>query len=272
MTGRNKLKARLRAGETVAAAWFELGSPEVAELLVYSGWDVLVIDCEHGAAGLEAGLNLLRAVEGAGGEAVIRVPDASEATLKRALDRGARSIMVPMVHTAAQAREIASYCLYAPRGRRGYAAPIVRATNWGTMPDYGATAHEELLLMAQVEHVDTVAEVAEIAAVEGIDMAFVGPNDFAASMGLLEQTEHPEVRAKIGEAEKAALEGGLLLGTITGVAGPGRGYAELREAGYRFIVGPNDIHLLGGAARAAKAQAAEALGEAAAEAAPTASY
>ncbi|WP_353472429.1 aldolase/citrate lyase family protein [Salipiger sp. H15] len=272
MTGRNKLKARLKAGETVTAAWFELGSPEVAELLVYSGWDVLVIDCEHGSAGLEAGLNLLRAVEGAGGEAVIRVPDASEATLKRALDRGARSIMVPMVHSAALAREIASYCLYAPRGRRGYAAPIVRATNWGNLPGYAAAAHEELLLMVQVEHVDTVGEISEIAKVEGIDMAFVGPNDFAASMNLLEQTEHPEVRARIAEAETAALAGGLLLGTITGVAGPGRSYSDLRSAGYRFIVGPNDVGLLAGAARAAKAQAAKDLGEADTEAAPLPGY
>ncbi|MCA0996522.1 HpcH/HpaI aldolase family protein [Alloyangia pacifica] len=272
MTGRNRLKARLKAGETVTAAWFELGSPEVAELLVYSGWDVLVIDCEHGSAGLEAGLNLLRAVEGAGGEAVIRVPDSSEATLKRALDRGARSIMVPMVHTAKMAREIASFCLYAPRGRRGYAAPIVRATNWGNLPGYAATAHEELLIMAQVEHVDTVAEVEEIASIEGIDMAFVGPNDFAASMNHLEDMDHPDVRAKIEEVERSATANGLMLGTITGVAGPGRSYSELRDAGYGFIVGPNDVGLLAGAARAAKAQAAKELGEETGEAAPLPSY
>ena len=121
MTGKNTLKARLKAGETVAAAWLELGSPEVAELLVHAGWDVIVIDCEHGAAGLEEGLGLIRAVEAAGGQAVVRVPDPSEATLKRALDRGARSIMVPMVTSAAMARDIASFCLYSPRGRRGYA-------------------------------------------------------------------------------------------------------------------------------------------------------
>lgn len=257
MTGKNKLKSRLMAGETVAAAWLELGTPDVAELMVRAGWDVLVIDCEHGVAGLEEGLGLIRAVEAAGGQAVVRVPDSSEATLKRALDRGARSIMVPMVASAQMARDIASYCLYSPRGRRGYAAPIVRASGFGATTDYAKTAHEELLLMAQVEHVDTVGEVSEIAGIEGIDMAFIGPNDFAATMGHLEDMTHPDVQAKIAEVEATALRKGLALGTIEGA---GRDYAALRESGYRFIVGPNDISLLANSARAARAEAEKKLG------------
>lgn len=256
MTGKNTLKARLKAGETVAAAWLELGSPEVAELLVHAGWDVIVIDCEHGAAGLEEGLGLIRAVEAAGGQAVVRVPDPSEATLKRALDRGARSIMVPMVTSAAMARDIASFCLYSPRGRRGYAAPIVRASAYGSVATYAKDAHEELLLMAQIEHIDTVKDVAEIADIEGIDMAFVGPNDFAASMGHIENLTEPSVRAKILEVEATARDKGLMLGTIEGA---GRSYADLRDAGYNFIVGPNDISLLAGAARKARKDATELL-------------
>lgn len=258
MAGKNTLKARLAAGETVAAAWLELGSPDIAELLVHAGWDVLVIDCEHGIAGLEEGLGLIRAVEAAGGQAVVRVPDPSEATLKRALDRGARSIMVPMVHSAAMARDIAQACLYPPRGRRGYAAPIVRATGFGTVTNYAQdVAHDELLLMAQIEHVDAVDEVDAIAAIDGIDMAFVGPNDLAASMDHLEDLTHADVRAAVGQVETVANKAGLMLGTIEGA---GRDYAALRDAGYRFIVGPNDIMLLGNAARAARKACAENLG------------
>ncbi|MGP6086300.1 HpcH/HpaI aldolase family protein [Antarctobacter jejuensis] len=250
MTGQNTLKKRLKSGETVAAAWLELGSPDVAELLVHAGWDVLVIDCEHGIAGLEEGLGLIRAVEAAGGQAVVRVPDPSEATLKRALDRGARSIMVPMVHSASMARDIAQACLYPPRGRRGYAAPIVRATGFGDVTDYArAVAHDELLLMVQIEHVDAVKDVAAIAEIDGIDMAFVGPNDLAASMGHLEDLTHGDVRTAIGKVESSANGAGLMLGTIEGA---GRDYAALRDAGYRFIVGPNDISMLGHAARAAR--------------------
>ena len=253
----NKVKARMKAGETVTAAWLELGSPEAAEILVRTGWDVIVIDCEHGAAGLEDGLNLIRAVEAAGGDAILRVPDPQEATLKRALDRGARSILVPMVNSAQMARDIAACCLYPPAGRRGYAAPIVRASGFGAWNEYALQAHEELCLMVQIEHVDAVGHVTEIAAIEGIDMAFVGPNDLAGSMGLLERLEDSAVRREIEKVEEMARAGNLLLGTIEG---GGRDWRTLREAGYNLIVGPNDIALLAGASRKAAAARNETLG------------
>ncbi len=208
----NLLKQRLMAGETIAATWINTGSPEACDIVVNAGWDVVVIDCEHGAAPLEDGLSLIRVVQAAGGQAVLRVPDSSDTTLKRALDRGAQSIIVPMVNSVAQAKAIARSCLYPPRGARGYAAPNVSASLYG------------------------------------IDMAFVGPNDLSGSIGLLEQLEHPELKKLKQQIEQTAREAGLRLGTITG---GGRSYAELREAGYRFIVGPSDVGLLFGAARQA---------------------
>lgn len=258
MTRKNTLKTRLKAGETIAAAWLELGTPEVAELLVYAGWDVIVIDCEHGVAGLEDGLGLIRAVEAAGGEAIVRVPDSADATLKRALDRGARSIMVPQVSSVAMAQQVAASCLYPPRGRRGYAAPIARASQYGKITDYAKTAHDDLLLMAQIEHIDTVGEVAAIAGVEGIDMAFVGPNDFSASMGHLEDMTHPDVQAQLLQIENTVRESGMMLGTVTGA---GRDHAELKAAGYQLIAGSNDIGLLVEAARAARQEATALLAE-----------
>ena len=254
MANPNRLKARLAAGETVTGAWLEFGSPDVAEAMVRAGWDVIVVDCEHGAAGLESAWGLIRAVEAAGGEAVLRVPDLTEATFKRALDRGARSIMAPMVNDAATAAQVASFCRYPPLGRRGYAAPIVRASGFGARPDYRATAHEELLLMVQVEHVDAVRDLEAIAAVPGVDMAFVGPNDLAGSIGLLERLTDPKVAALLDDIERRAAAAGLMLGTITG---EGRDWAALTRLGYRLIVGPNDISLLTAAARAA-AQARDA--------------
>jgi len=252
----NGLKRRLDAGETVSAAWLELGSPEVAEIMVRSGWDVLVIDCEHGAAGLERGLDLIRAVEAAGGEAIVRVPDGREATLKRALDRGARSLLVPMVNSAAMAREIAAFCRYPPMGRRGYAAPIVRASGYGAWRDYGAHANDDVLIAAQIEHVDVIPDLPEIAAIPGIDMGFVGPNDLAGSMNRLEQLDAQEVRDTIAGIEASAARHGLLLGTIEGA----RDYAALAADGYRLIVGPNDVALLSKASRAAAERRDTALG------------
>jgi 4-hydroxy-2-oxoheptanedioate aldolase len=252
---KNTLRARIAAGETVTAAWLELGSPDVAEILVRCGWDVVLIDCEHGVAGLEEGLGLIRAVEAAGGEAMLRVPDAAEATLKRALDRGARSILVPMVNDLGTARAIARACRYPPMGGRGYAAPIVRASGFGAWQDYARRANDEVLIAVQVEHVDALPIVAELAEVPGIDMVFVGPNDLAASMGYLERLDAPEVQEAIAGIETAARATGLSLGTIDGARDAG----ALREAGYRFVVGPNDIQLLATAAKAAAARRDEAL-------------
>lgn len=246
------------SGETVTAAWLEIGSPDVAELLVHCGWDVVVIDCEHGTFGLEEGLNMIRAVEAAGGQAVVRVPDSEDATLKRALDRGARSIMVPMVQTAEIARRIASACLYPPRGRRGYAAPIVRASSFGAVADYArAQAHGETLLMVQIEHPDAINQVAEIAGIDGVDMVFIGPNDMAAAMGHVEDMDRSEVHGALARIEEQARQGGLKLGTVLGA---GRDYAALKKEGYGLIVGPCDIALLADAARAARRACDDTIG------------
>ncbi|MFV0336510.1 MAG: HpcH/HpaI aldolase family protein [Tropicimonas sp.] len=244
----NQLKKRLRDGETLTATWLDSGSAEVCDIMVNAGWDVILIDCEHGAASLDEGLSLIRAVQAAGGEAILRVPDGSDTTLKRALDRGARSIIVPMVNTVDQAKSIARSCLYPPRGSRGYAAPIVRASHYGRWTDYARVAHDDLLLMVQCEHVDAVPHLAEIGAVEGIDMVFVGPNDLSGSIGILEQLDHPELLKLKNRIEETAAANGVPLGTIVG---GGRGYLDLQKAGYSFIVGPSDVGLIYTAARQA---------------------
>lgn len=245
----NVLKKRIEAGETITACWIDTGSPEVADIIVNAGWDVVVIDCEHGAAPLEEGLGLIRAVQAAGGEAILRVPDGNDTTLKRALDRGARSIIVPMVNTVDQAKAIVRSCLYPPHGGRGYAAPIVRASHYGRWAEYAKTAHDDLFLMVQCEHIDAVPHVAEIGALPGIDMVFVGPNDLSGSIGLLEQLEHPDLLKAKEQIEETARNSRVKLGTILG---GGRNYTQLREAGYQFIVGPADVGLIFTAARQAR--------------------
>ena len=244
---KNSLKQRINAGETVSAAWLELGSPDVAEILIHAGWDTLIIDCEHGVAGLERGLELIRAVEAAGGHAIVRVPDAAEATLKRAVDRGARSLLVPMVNSTDAARQAASFVRYAPMGSRGYAAPIVRASGYGKWVNYAREANDEVFLAVQIEHKDAIAHVPEIGEIEGIDMAFIGPNDLAASMGFIEQLQAPKVSRAIAEIETKAKGAGLKLGTIEFGQ---RDLKSLASDGYSLVVGPNDVSLLANAARA----------------------
>jgi 2-keto-3-deoxy-L-rhamnonate aldolase RhmA len=247
----NWVKNQLAAGELVTAAWAEMGSPDNAEAMAMNGWPVIVIDGEHGIGGIEEAVHIARAVEAAGGEVVMRVPDGSETTLKRVLDRGIRSIIVPQVNTAEQAKSIADFCRYPGRGRRGYAAPILRASRYGARLDYAATAHEELLLMVQIEHVEAVENLKEIAAVPGIDMLFVGPNDLAASIDHMERMEEPEPQALMKRIETEAAEIGKPLGTIVGA---GRNMADLARLGYRFIIGPNDVSFIVNSARAAAAE------------------
>ena len=249
----NPLKARLAAGETIKAAWAELGSPDAAEIMVRHGWNTIIIDGEHGIGDLEIWVAIARAIEAAGGEVILRVPEGSDALLKRVLDRGFRSIIVPMVNSARDAALIAGACRYPPLGRRGYAAPVVRGSGFGSVPGYALhAAAEELLLIVQCEHADAVADIEALTAVDGVDMVFIGPNDLAGSMGLLEQLEAPALHAAFDRVEAAVSASGKWLGTITG---PGRGWAELAAKGHRLIVGPNDVSFLIAGARAAAAEA-----------------
>lgn len=245
----NPLKERLRAGEFLKAAWVELASPDVAEIMVRHGWDIIVIDGEHGVGGLEDWVATARAVEAAGGEVILRVPDGSDSLLKRVLDRGFRSIIVPMVNSASDAASIVGACRYPRLGRRGYAAPVVRGSRYGTVADYARTeAADELLLIVQCEHVDAVSDIEALSKVEGVDMVFIGPNDLVGSMGLLEQLEAQPLKDALARVEGAANAASRWLGTITG---PDRDWADLEKLGYRLAVGPNDIAILIAGAQAA---------------------
>jgi len=248
----NPLKQRILAGEQIAAAWVQLGSPDIAEILVHHGWKVLVIDGEHGRGGIEDWVAIARAVEAAGGEVVLRVPDGSDTILKQVLDRGFRSLIVPFVNTASQARSIAAAARYPGLGHRGYCAPIIRASGWGSRAAYARQeASEELLLILQCEHAEAVENLAEIISVPGVDMVFIGPNDLAGSIDHLERTLDPAPQALIKRIEETAAELGKPLATIIGA---GRSWSDLWALGYRFVVGPNDVSLIIDGARRTAAE------------------
>ncbi|MEM8852996.1 MAG: aldolase/citrate lyase family protein [Pseudomonadota bacterium] len=244
----NPILAALKRGETVTAMWSETGSPDLAEAAVRIGWKVIVIDNEHGVASLDKAVEIHRAVLSAGGDVIIRVPSVDPVHLKQVLDRGFRSIMAPMVHDVATAELLVDACRYPPFGSRGYAAPIVRASGYGTTPDYVKTANDELLLIAQIEHKDAVENLADIAAVDGINALLLGPNDLAGSHGLLERLDHPDMMALYERVEKETIASGRWFGSI---CRPGRSARDLHELGCRIIVGPADIGLFLAGAREA---------------------
>jgi 4-hydroxy-2-oxoheptanedioate aldolase len=248
---KNTLKAALRAGETVYVIWNQTGSPTLAEAAVAAGWRHVLIDGEHGPAGFETLIHTMRAVEAAGGEPIVRIPANDPIMLKRILDAGALSVMIPMVETAEEAALAASACHYPPRGMRGYAAPIARAARYGRDADYMTASDEEIMVIVQIESRRAAEAAAEIAAVDGVDMLFIGPNDLAGSMGKLERLDDPEVRRVIEETERRIQGTGTWMGSIPL---PGRDMRATAAAGHCLVAGPSDVMLFMHAARAALAE------------------
>ena len=244
----NTLKARLAAGEGVYGAWVGSGSPDNAEILGHVGFDFLVVDQEHGSGEMADAVAMLRAAESSGTPCVVRAPWNDPVWLKRVLDAGAQAVMIPSVETAALAEAAVRACRYPPQGTRGYAAGVVRASTFGLEPGYLHKANENLLTVVQIESAAAVEVAAELCAVEGVDVVFIGVNDLAGSIGRLEQLDHPEVRDLVRRAEDVILASGKPMGTVPSA---GASWRELFGRGYRMVVGPHDVAMLRDAARAA---------------------
>ncbi|MEQ8394063.1 aldolase/citrate lyase family protein [Thalassobaculum sp.] len=244
MFRKNHLKAIIAADEPAHGVWLQLGEPSIAEIASLCGYDFLILDNEHGPAALETTVHSMRAAQAGRATVLVRVPGQDPDYLKRVLDAGAEAVMIPMVETAEQARAVVAACKYPPTGRRGYSAPTVRASGYGADPEYAAKANDELFICVQIESDKAVEQAGAIAAVEGVDMVFIGVADLSGSIGLLGQPGRPEVDAQIRKAEAAVKAAGKPLGTIPR---PGHSMVDLAAEGYRLLAGIADS----GALRAA---------------------
>jgi 4-hydroxy-2-oxoheptanedioate aldolase len=255
----NVLKQRLDRGDNLFGCWIETGSPVIVEILGLQGFDFLVLDLEHGQGDLKDLVDMLRAAKSVGCACIVRVPWNDPVMLKRVLDCGADSLMIPCVETAAEAEAAVRACLYPPRGTRGYAASAVRASNYGADADYMRLAHEQMLIILQVESATAAANAGAIGRVDGVDMVFIGINDMAGSIGLLEQLDRPEVRKLVAQAEEGIRASGKPMGTVPSA---GADWRALFDQGYRLVPMTGDVGLLRDAAKAASAAVREALGRA----------
>jgi 4-hydroxy-2-oxoheptanedioate aldolase len=216
-------------------------SADMAEILGYAGMDFLLLDHEHGQGSIDDAIGQLRAIKGTDCVGVLRVPSNDHIYIKRALDAGVGGIMVPNVNNAEQARHVVDSCKYAPAGIRG-AFGGMRAMNYGFNPGYYETCFENTLVAVQVENAGAIDNIPEIAAVEGIDVIFIGPRDLSATLGKLNQFDDPVVRGQIDRAAEAILAAGKLLGST---AASGKVAKEMAARGYRFIIPGSDVGLLG---------------------------
>lgn len=243
----NMFKQRLKQGELVIGCWAGFADPYPTELMATAGFDWLVIDGEHAPNDLKSITAQLQVLEGKHSEAVVRLPVGNEWLIKQMLDAGAQTLLIPMVESAEQARELVRACRYPPEGIRGSGAALARASQFAAILDYAQTANAQICLLVQVETVKGMEALDEILAVEGVDGVFIGPSDLAADMGLLGQTEHPDVRAaieaglgKIAASDKAA-----------GILALADEAADLYRAwGAQFLAVGIDVVMLAQAARA----------------------
>lgn len=231
--------------------WICSGSPLVAEICAGSGLDWLLIDMEHSPNGLEGVLAQLQAIAAYPITPVVRLPSADAVTIKQVLDLGAQNILVPMISSATEARDVVSAAHYPPRGRRGVGSALARSARWNRVDGYLTDAAEHVAVFVQIENVQGVAGASEIAAVEGIDGVFVGPSDLAASMGHLGQQSHPDVVDAVARTLAAVTSAGKPAGVNAFDPAAARAYAD---EGARFILVAADVSVL---ARAGEALASE---------------
>lgn len=237
---KNMFKARLKAKETQIGLWVGLGDPSVAELAAGTGFDWLVIDGEHGPNGLRDVLAQLRAV-GDKCHAVVRTRDDNRAEIKQMLDIGAQTILVPMIESADQAKEVVRSMLYPPKGVRGVGAALARASSYNGIADYLQTANDEVCLLLQVESLAGISALDDILAVEDVDGVFIGPADLAADMGYLGRPGAPEVQAVVNDALARIRAAGKAAGILTSDQALAKGYAE---NGIEFLAVGSDVGVL----------------------------
>ncbi|MCK6451040.1 MAG: aldolase/citrate lyase family protein [Alphaproteobacteria bacterium] len=248
MFRQNALKRRLRKGNQAFGMFLELGHPPIAEIAAASGYDCVLIDREHGQGDLFSAVPEMAAAQAHGATALLRVPANDPVTIKLALDTGPEGIMIPAILDGAAAKRAADSCRYPPRGIRGFAASVVRASSYGVHTEaYLREIEDELLVIGQIETRSGVEAAEAIAATDGIDMIFIGPYDLAANLGHLGEPDHKDALKAIARVEKAAKKHGKWLGAIPT---PGRSAAALFQDGYDLVISHCDVVMLREAARA----------------------
>ncbi|MEM6478214.1 MAG: HpcH/HpaI aldolase/citrate lyase family protein [Pseudomonadota bacterium] len=178
----NELKKRLSAKECLIGCWASLADAYVTEVTARAGFDWVLLDGEHAPGDLRSLVSQLQALGDT--PAVVRLPAGDPVAIKQVLDIGAQTLLIPMVESAEEAAMLVRACRYPPRGTRGVGAALGRASRFGAITDYQATADEQICLIVQVENRAGLAALDAILALEGVDGVFIGPADLAADMGL----------------------------------------------------------------------------------------
>jgi 4-hydroxy-2-oxoheptanedioate aldolase len=211
----NNFKNGLVRAEPKIGLWLSLTSSYTAEVCAASDFDWFLIDGEHAPNDLRTILQQLQVAAGYDVDCVVRSPSTDPDMIKLLLDIGVTNIMVPMISTVDQARKVVDAVRYPPHGRRGIGHALGRASRWGRDHDYYDRWAEDACIIVQIETAEGLTNLDDILGVEGIDGIFVGPSDFAASLGHPGDIEHPEVQSAIERIIESTVSQGRFVGTIT---------------------------------------------------------
>jgi len=195
----NQLKRNLRAGKVQTGCWISLASHASAEICASAGFDWVLIDMEHAPNELPNVHAQLHAAAAYPTSVLVRAPWNDTVLIKRLLDVGVQSLLLPYVQNEEEARRAVAAVRYPPQGIRGVSANS-RANRFGRVKDYFARAHDETCLILQIETRAAIAQIEKMAAIDGVDGLFIGPQDLAADLGPLGNPSHPDVQAATADA------------------------------------------------------------------------
>jgi 2-keto-3-deoxy-L-rhamnonate aldolase RhmA len=236
----NPFRERLQKPGTPLGTWLMSGVSSTAEALGRLGFDWLLVDQEHVPIDSRDTQQILQAIDVTQTAAVLRLAANDPVLFKRALDLGARTIMVPFVDTPEDARRAVSAAKYPPQGTRGFAA-VLRASGYGTVTDYGQRANDSIFTIIQLETPQAVAALEDIAAVEGVDALFLGPGDLSANLGHIGNISHPDVQAVIVDVAKRCRKIGIPCGIVGPTPDVVSGFVQ---AGYDFVAVASDMAMM----------------------------
>ena len=240
-----EFKKKLREGAPKMGLFLNSHSPTVAEQLAHTGYDWLLVDTQHGPMDHEKLSAMLCAISSGGAKSMVRVGGYQDrAGIQQALDLGADGVLVPYINTAQEAREAISCCRYPTAGTRSVYFPQ-RSMNKAGLLGYAGNANNNIIVALQVETASCIENIAEIAAIPGVDILFLGQNDLCMSMGLYEKYEFPhmytspELNSATQSLVSEARKNGVILGLF--LFGTSR-VGEFLDKGFTFISVGNDLH------------------------------
>jgi 2-keto-3-deoxy-L-rhamnonate aldolase RhmA len=227
-----ELQTIWRSGRPSFGAWVTITDPTAAAVICNIGYEWVMIDTEHHPFNPESLREIISVVRARNVVPIVRVPSNNSATIKQTLDFGAEGIIVPLLHSAAEAQAAVAACRYPPYGIRGY-NPRDASNFFNNTEDYIKTINERVVVILQVEHIDAVNNLDGILATPGLGGILLGPADLSHSMGLPLQTAHPDVQAAMKTTIEKCNAAGIPVGTF--MKGTPEEWASWMRGGINFL-------------------------------------